>query len=415
MIYYSGYAIQVRNDNFLLPVEYKRAQQLNRVPYEAQSLSRLMEEIEEKKPGVKILIVDAPWEVEVPAPPGLSPPDLRSAREMLVAFSNQPGQTVPPPSGDGPSPFTLKLAEIVRNPGVHLNSVFATAQSEVNKAAPQQLPYVLSNVTAQFYFRQPLEDKPVTVRHIYKRNRRDRQEYVFIPAGTLLMGCASGDNLCEDNERPQHQVTITKGFWMGSAEVDIQAYQRYVAANKARRMPAEAPAWDNKRKITNHPIGGATWQEAADFCKWAGGRLPTEAEWEHAARGGKKNEIWPLNDENSREKANFHGKKGNDLADFTAPVKSFDPNGFGLFDMAGNMWEWVSDWYSDKYYSASPERDPQGPTAGKNHVKRGGSFDSDPRKHLRISIRRPGDRGNSVGFRCVLDNTPQAEALFEAQ
>jgi formylglycine-generating enzyme required for sulfatase activity len=416
MIYYSGYAIQVKNDNFLLPVEYKPALPLAKVPYATPSLGRLVEETDEKKPAMKIVIVDAPWQVAVPAPPGLSAPDLSGTRETLVAFSNQPGQIVPAPAGDGPSPFTEKLAEIIRTPGVQLDDVFLTARREVSRMAASQLPYSLSNVTAAFYFRQPLEDKPaVTVKHLYKRNRRDRQEYVFIPPGSFQMGCVPGDTQCEDNERPQHQVTISKGFWLGSAEVDILAYKRYVGDDKSRKMPGEAPEWDKKRQVTNHPIGGATWDEAAAFCKWAGGRLPTEAEWEHAARAGKKNEIWPLNDENSRDKANFYGKKGNDLFEYTAAVKSFDPNGFGLFDMAGNMWEWVSDWYSDKYYSSSPERDPQGPSAGKKHVKRGGSFDSDPKKHLRISIRRPADRGNNVGFRCVLENTPQIERLFEPQ
>jgi formylglycine-generating enzyme required for sulfatase activity len=308
------------------------------------------------------------------------------------------------------------VAEIIRNPGIALDDVFLQAQREVSRSAAPQRPYVLPNVTAGFYFREPLESKPVvTVKHIYKRNRRDRQEYVFIPPGPFLMGCVPGDNECEDNERPQHQVTVSKGFWMGSAEVDILAYTRYVGADKTRKMPGEAPMWDRKREVTNHPIGGATWEEAVEFCKWAGGRLPTEAEWEYAARAGKKNEIWPLNTENSRDKANFYGKKGNDVSEYTAAVKSFDPNAFGLFDMAGNMWEWVSDWYSDNYYSSSTERDPRGPQGGKKHVRRGGSFDSDPKKHLRISIRRPGDRGNNVGFRCVLENTPEIEALFEAR
>jgi formylglycine-generating enzyme required for sulfatase activity len=222
--------------------------------------------------------------------------------------------------------------------------------------------------------------------------------------------------MCEENERPQHQVTITKAFWMGSTEVTILAYKRYIQADpKTRKLPGEAPQHDKKRDKTSNPIGGATWEEAEAFCKWAGGRLPTEAEWEYAARGGKKDEVWPLNDENSRDRANFDGKKGNDIFDFEAAVKSFDPNDFGLWDMAGNMWEWVNDWYSEKYYMLSPERDPPGPATGKKHVRRGGSWFSDARKHLRISIRQPGDRGNNVGFRCVLDNTPEIEALFEAR
>jgi sulfatase modifying factor 1 len=153
----------------------------------------------------------------------------------------------------------------------------------------------------------------------------------------------------------------------------------------------------------NDPITEVTWEEANQFCEWTGGRLPTEAEWEYAARAGKA-EINPSLEE-SRDKANFAGTSGNDTYVNTAPVKSFDPNEFDLYDMSGNVWEWCKDGFSKTYFASSPASDPQGPAEFKGHVVRGGSWDSDRKEYLRISYRTSMTRSNKVGFRCVLDDS----------
>jgi formylglycine-generating enzyme required for sulfatase activity len=420
LIYYSGLAIQVRRDNYLLPVDFDPATPSGDVPYKAPSLAGLRDALDEKKPYLKIMLIDAPWEVPPSiaiSSPGLAVPDIGGSTEVAIALSTQPGQTIPVSNSGAATLFTQKLADVIRQPGVPLDDVFLTLQRDARSTG--QRPFAMQGFTVPFFFRDPVQktDLASVVKYVTKQNRRDRQEYVLVPPGTFVMGCVAADKQCEKDESPQHQVTISKGFWMGVSEVDIDHYRRYVEDSpKTRKLPGEAPMWDRKRdKFTNHPIGGATWNEASEFCSWAGGRLPTEAEWEYAARAGAKDQIWPLNDENSREKANFEGKKGNDRFEYTSPVKQFDPNAFGLFDMAGNMWEWTADWYAEGYYKETPERDPTGPTAGRERVTRGGSWFSDPRKHLRISIRKPlkpDTAANNVGFRCVLDDTPETRKSF---
>jgi formylglycine-generating enzyme required for sulfatase activity len=418
LFYYSGLAAQVRRrDNFLLPVNFDPATPPDEIPFNAPSLLDWLQAIDERKPALTMIIVDAPWALpSAVGAGGLTILNTGEMKEVLVSFSTQPGQSIPLSTNEQATVYTSALAEAIRKPGMRLADIFLNVQNTVSQKSSPQFPYLLPNFTTAFFFRNPIkEEKPVAeVTHTIKQNRRDRQDYIFIKPGTFQMGCVPADARCEKNEKPQHQVTISKGFWIGQNEVNVEAYKRFIATEgKKRPMPREAPAWDKRREREDHPIGGARWDEARDYCSWAGGRLPTEAEWEYAARAGKTNEIWPHNNENSRDKANFAGNKANDIYQYSAPVGKFDPNPWGLKDMAGNMWEWVADLYAENYFGSSPELDPLGPKAGKKHVIRGGSWFSDPKEHLRISIRREGDNGgNHIGFRCVLENTPGTQALF---
>jgi formylglycine-generating enzyme required for sulfatase activity len=190
--------------------------------------------------------------------------------------------------------------------------------------------------------------------------------------------------------------------------VQTDSFLHYLKLDKKKNnWPRKAPQDYDGWKRGELPMVRVTWEEAVDYCGWVGGRLPTEAEWEYAARAGASDEIYPLNSENSRDKANFSGVQGNDNYEGVAPVRKFDENKFHLFDMLGNVWEWVSDWYGQKYYSEHPEVDPKGPMTGKEHIVRGGSFESDWREHLRLSVRWPQNGENyKTGFRCVLEDSP---------
>ena len=178
-------------------------------------------------------------------------------------------------------------------------------------------------------------------------------------------------------------------FW----GLDFRWYLAYETRARMPRSPRINPAWEG----LDHPIVNLTWDKASAYCQWAGGRLPTEAEWEYAARGGKQGLTYPWGDEISPENAKYASNDG------TTPVGSYPSNGFGLYDMVGNVWEWCGDWYDKSYYSNVPEKDPQGPRRSVNQrVIRGGAW-VNGHWCLRASVRggsRPGSGSSVVGFRC---------------
>lgn len=230
-------------------------------------------------------------------------------------------------------------------------------------------------------------------------NAVDGLEYVWVPPGTFMMGCVSGDEYCKENEKPRHEVMISEGFWIGRTETTLQAYEESIKAT-GQSMPPNA-ANNPELKPLQHPIHRATWPEAEAYCIWAGGRLPTEAEWEYAARGGKAGLTYPNGNELSEGDAHFGVSNRNPLV----PVGTLAANGYGLHDMAGNAAEWVADWYSESYYRRSASRDPKGPASGAQRVTRGGSW-FEYRWDLRASRREALVPQQRQGFRCALDTMP---------
>ena len=235
-----------------------------------------------------------------------------------------------------------------------------------------------------------------------RHNLIDGLEYVWIPPGSYMMGCVPGDRGCFSDEAPRHEVTISKGFWIGRTEVTVAAYERFVRAIGAPMPPVPNfnPEWREK----DHPINNVIWDEANAYCEWAGGRLPTEAEWEYAARGGKDGLKYPAGNRMNHDDTNYEGTRGKDQWKYTAPVGSFDPNGWGLFETAGNVWEWTADWHLKDYYARSPSTDPRGPASGQHRVVRGGAWITRSTAHLRTSSRvsqETNRRYRSIGMRCV--------------
>jgi len=208
-------------------------------------------------------------------------------------------------------------------------------------------------------------------------------EFVFITGGTFDMGDIF--NRGDADSRPVHRVTVSD-FYLGKTEVTVAQFRVFCKATR-RRMPL-APEWGFQE---DHPVVNVNWTLAQAFCDWAGGRLPTEAEWEYAARnrGDSLRFDWGNG-------APF-GPAGGNVADeslrvvkprtlifegytdgwrFTSPVASFDPNPLGLADMTGNVWEWCADWHGP--FAPEPAVDPKGPACGTHRVLRGGSWMNDP-------------------------------------
>ncbi len=216
-----------------------------------------------------------------------------------------------------------------------------------------------------------------------KVNPKDGLTYVWVPPGAFTMGCSPADTECSDGEKPAHPVNLTKGFWIGQTEVTQEAYQR-VAGKKPSHFRGD-----------RLPVENVNWNEAQAYCKAAGMRLPTEAEWEYAARGGSTANRPGDLDAVAWYSGNSEKK--------TQEVAQRQPNGYGLYDMLGNVWEWVADWHDERYYQFSQPLDPQGPSNGDSRTQRGGSWYNIP-KGIRVSNRlwrKPGNRFNDVGFRCA--------------
>jgi len=228
---------------------------------------------------------------------------------------------------------------------------------------------------------------------------KDGMVMVYIPAGEFLMGSLDSDSGALSDEKPQHTVYLD-AFWIDQTEVTNAMYALY----------------RNSINNSDNPKAYVDWYQAQNYCAWAGRRLPTEAEWEKAARG-TDGRLYPWGDSFDGTQANscdsncdwyWANMDFNDGFRDTAPVGSY-PNGaspYGVLDMAGNVWEWVSDRYDEAYYTWSPYENPSGPSSGGNtYVVRGGSYNND--KNFLRTARRYGRNPNdiiwNVGFRCVMD------------
>jgi formylglycine-generating enzyme required for sulfatase activity len=201
-------------------------------------------------------------------------------------------------------------------------------------------------------------------------------EFVNIPAGEFMMGCAPTDSpnmpdgtysKCDDDEKPSHRVRIAKAFEMGKYEVTQAQWELVMGAN---------PSFF---KGPDRPVEQVTWDQVEDFIGKLNARqdgyryrLPTEAEWEYAARAGSSG-AFP--DPPSLSASAWYNPSGSNVTEGeTRPVGQKQPNVWGLYDIRGNVAEWVQDWYSASYYQQSPQNDPQGPKSGRYHLTRGGSY-----------------------------------------
>ena len=245
------------------------------------------------------------------------------------------------------------------------------------------LALIFMDVSCTVY-RNPDEPYPVKI----------NMEMVLIPTGKFLMGINSNDI----DQRPLHDVYLD-AYWIDLTEVTNAHYLTCVDDGGCR-PPGESQYYRDE-SLSDHPVVYVTWFDARDFCAWAGKRLPTETEWEKAARG-TDGRLFPWGSEPADERlANY-----DDNIHKTTPVGSYPAGAspYGLQDMAGNVWEWVNDWYSMDYYRTSIRKNPQGPESGDRKVLRGGSWFSIVDIVLKTHIRKkraPDIRDYGTGFRCA--------------
>ena len=242
---------------------------------------------------------------------------------------------------------------------------------------------------------------------------------VYVPAGEFLYGSTTDDKGADPDEFPQRSINLD-AFWIGQTEVTNAMYAAFL--NEMGNQMEGRANWLNPFESTvrieqvngnwqpvpgyeNYPVVGVTWYGSRAFCNWAGGDLPTEAQWEKAARG-TDGRIYPWGNDVNCDNAEFYNCKGRQLKPVGSKPGGASP--YGALDMAGNAWEWVQDWYEFGYYETMPAANPAGPAEGTVKVMRGGSFDYDE-KHARAADRRnngPSASPSDHSFRCVWSVEP---------
>jgi formylglycine-generating enzyme required for sulfatase activity len=270
-------------------------------------------------------------------------------------------------------------------------------------------------------------------------------KFVIVPAGAFDMGSPPGDEEAEENEKPQRRIRLTRPFHLGVHEVTMGQFRAFVEATgyltDAEKEKEGATGYRSGEYVdhpdplfnwkytgwlqeVDHPVVNVSWNDAKAFCAWLSKkenvtyRLPTEAEWEYACRAGTKTRFWTGEGNNSLKDAENIGdfsllqrwrgapkpRDWNDGFPFSAPVGSFKPNPWGLFDIHGNVSELTEDWYFEEAYRDALGDDPKGPESGSYRVTRGGSWYNEPH-HVRSAFRwgqnTPDHRDAALGFRVV--------------
>jgi formylglycine-generating enzyme required for sulfatase activity len=315
------------------------------------------------------------------------------------------------------------------------------SQAEINAQSTEAAVNTSGTMTAQAPTQTPtptISPTPTLGIGSTKSSDVDGMEMVFVPEGSFLMGSSEGTRGAMPPEFPQHEVFLNS-FWVDRTEVTNAMFAAFLNAQGNQVEDGKSwldtdrekdyvsieqvdGLWQPKEGKENHPVVMVNWYGAAAYCEWTGRRLPTEAEWEKAARG-ENGQIFPWGDEFDSSVANLDDmpdkddwkiectESGCDGFAHTSPVGIFfeGASPYGALDMAGNVWEWVADWEDWGYYANSPLSNPRGPSSGNAKWIRGGSWDSGDyrgRAATRFPSSHPKYSRRDLGFRCVLDVSP---------
>ena len=407
LIFYAGHGLQYKGQNFLLPVNarLKNIFSIQREGFPLNAFIQLMKQ----KARLSMVFLDAcrnnPLATRLnrsltlsrsasPLPQGLSRIE-RIGSEMLIVYATAPNAIAADGQGRN-SPFTKALLRHISTPNIEVEVMLKRVTRMVQESTGQlQKPERLSRLISEFYF------NPATAPHSDEKESKQAPalplpDLVVLKGGSFIMGCQQS-SACPTDELPAHRVQLDS-FAITRHEITFAQYDACVAQGGCPHRPRDQ-GWGRGQR----PVINVSWHEANSYALWLSQktgqtwRLPTEAEWEYAARAGTTT-PYAFGQKISSKQANFdfHNKQ-------TQPVGRYPANGFGLYDMHGNVWEWVSDFYQKDWYRHSPSDNPQGPTSGTSRVFRGGSW-MYRAIELRSSERNayaPDFRSRNVGFRLV--------------
>lgn len=433
LFYYAGHGLQVGGRNYLVPIDAKIEREED-VEFEAVDAGRVLAELAKAENNLNIIILDAcrnnPFARSFrSAAQGLA--YMSAPSGTLIAYATAPGAVASDGRGRN-GLYTEELLKNMRQPGLRIEDVFKRVRVGVRtKTNGNQVPWESVSLEGDFYFMPTAAVAPaieagkpaasnsvatnpggtapassgagrqehVKVQTYAETVNRVGIEMVRVPAGKYLMGAPASEEDRSNDEGPQHEVRVSS-FYMGKYEVTQAQWQAVASLPKVRMDLKPNPAYFKGEDL---PVEQVSWEDAVEFCarlsKATGKtyRLPTEAEWEYAARAMTTGPY-------AGDEVDEMGWYDSNSANTTHPVGRKKANGFGLYDMHGNVWEMCMDWYSENYYTQSPGTDPAGPSSGSDRVGRGGGWGNDARG-LRVANRSrsaPGSRSNrDLGFRLV--------------
>ena len=403
-IFYAGHGLQVDNVNYLVPVD-ARVTEKHHVRERCVRTEYLMAALEESEASLRVLVLDAcrnnPFQsFSRSGKRGLRP--IAAPSGTIVAYSTAPGTEALDGDGDN-SPYAKHFVNKLRGThpkGLEVNRLFREVAQAVRKETGQRPYRNFDDSMDDFMLIEAISGPPKTITNTIEAKLN------LIPPGKFLMGSSESGELW-------HDVEITKGFYIGTTEVTQEQWFRVMKTRPWKELALEGLPFHVAHP--KHPAGYINWDAANEFCRRLSQledrtyRLPTEAEWEYSCRSsnGRLTKYSFGNDESLlKEHACFRDLDNEKSIDkLPSEVAQKKPNGFGLFDMHGNVCEWCSDWMDKKYYSDSSIKDPLGPDSGKRRVLRGGAFTMSP-KDCRSAARsgaKPTSSWAEFGFRIVLE------------
>ncbi len=433
LFYYAGHGLQVDSVNYLFPVD-SDIEHLRQIKYKAINASQVISEMENARNGTNIMILDASYGNPLKS-------EFRSLEKGLacmdapigsiIAYSATPGQEAVGVSGDN-SLYTAELTRNMKIPGVRLVDMFNNVRKAVRtETNGLQVPMESTSLEGPFYFvRTGLEKHALALLDDKNKDAWIESntgiEFARVPAGCYDMGCGSWSSDCGEDEEPVHEVCLDE-YWMSKYEITNEQF--IIFLNELNQWGPKGENWFKTKTgaldsriigdiggfsvepgFEKHPVVEVSWYGANAFVKWLSEKcgqnigLPTEAQWEYACRSGGKHEMY--SGSNDPDSVSWHSADG-----ILQPVGLKAPNGLGLFDMSGNVWEWCRDKYGKYSYAGHSRENPvvlliEGiPGERSARVIRGGSYRYDPRRG------RSTNRGNlwlagksgDVGFRVVME------------